>query len=1066
MPVNEYREDFSSLIPALHLLIHLGYTYLPPSDELSARDFKPSKVILEDILKAQLKRINKIEFKGDDYQFSENNIDKAIQTLSDIPFDSLLTTNEQVSDLITLGKSYEETIKGYKRSYTINYIDWENPENNVFHICDEFYVERRHSHKMRRPDLVLFVNGIPLVVIECKRPDLKDAVKQGISQHLRNQSVDEIPHLFVYSQLLLSLSQNQASYGTSGTPEQFFSIWKEDFLKKEQEEIEYLINKKLSKRQIELLFQERKDWQKEKMEELWNSGTRLPSTQDKMIYSLLRPERLLEMTKSFIVFDNKVKKVARYQQYFAVKKTIKRITDVKGDYPRKGGVIWHTTGTGKSIGMVLLAKAISLEPSIMDPKVILVTDRVDLDDQIYKTFKACGKEVKKATSGENLFKLIEENKANIITTIIDKFEAGLRKKSLKIYIRDIFILIDESHRSQYGISHASMKRVFPNACYIGFTGTPLLKKEKSTALKFGGFIHSYSMNQAVKDKAVVSLLYEGRMSELRGDKIQLDKWFNRITKDLTVQQKADLKRKFRREEELMKSEERIQEITYDIIQHFTNTYKGTDLKGQFAVSSRYIAIKYKKYFDEFGGVTTEVIMSPPDTREEHEEVDEIYMPEIQKFWKKMMDRYGSPDKYQENIIKAFKYSDDPEILIVIDKLLTGFDAPRNTVLYLDKRLKEHNILQAIARVNRLYKDKEYGLIIDYRGIFGELNEAIELYSALEKEGFYRDDIKGTIINVLEEIKKLPQYHTNVWEVFKEVENKKDIEAMQLHLEPEDVREQFYEHLKTYAKTLQLALGNPNFQEETGESIKIIYKNDLKMFLCLRNAVKQRFGETIDYSIYEKQIRNMVNKYIGAEEVREIVAPVDLFSIEVFERELENIEGDAAKADTIASRMKKTATEKMNEDPILYKKLSEVINEAIAEHRAKRLSDAEYLKRMNDILEEMRMKGTKNIPDELKSNEEARSYYRLILDHLVSDIDENQHPEQLCTAIALKCHSVIESLKKRDWVYDRDVINTMWNEIEDHLLEIKNDYNVNMDFPLIDKIIEEIIEIAKNREIHY
>lgn len=319
---------------------------------------------------------------------------------------------------------------------------------------------------------------------------------------------------------------------------------------------------------------------------------------------------------------------------------------------------------------------------------------------------------------------------------------------------------------------------------------------------------------------------------------------------------------------------------------------------------------------------------------------------------------------------------------------------------------------------------------------------------------------------LKKLKKLPQYHTNVWEIFKEVENKKDIEAMQLHLEQADVREKFYEHLKIFVKILQLALGNSIFQDEIDVSIKNIYKNDLKMFLSLKNAVKQKFGETIDYSSFEKQIRNMVNKYIGAKEVREIVAPVDLFSIEAFDKELESIEGDAAKADTIASRMKKTATEKMYEDPILYKKLSEVINEAIAEHRAKRLSDAEYLKKMDDILEEMRTKGTKDIPDELKSNEEARSYYRLILDHLISIINENYNPKQLCTKIALKCYSIIESLKKRDWVYDRDAINKMWNEIEDYLLEIKQETKVKMDFPFIDKIIEEIIEIAKNREIHY
>ncbi len=779
MSVSEYREDFISLIPALQQLINLGYKYISPTQAEELRGGKINQPILDTVLKNQLHNINSFTFKGETHKFTVSNIEKAVQELRDIPFDSLITTNEQVYDLITLGKSFEQTIQGYTRSFSVKYIDWENPENNIFHVCDEFVIERRHSHQTRRPDIVLFVNGIPLTVIEAKRPDRPNSIKEGISQQIRNQGVDEIPHLFVYSQLLLSIAQNQASYAAAGTPDKFWSVWKEEFSQEDKTRLNHSINKKLNDEILHNLFSERKDWQKSKMEEIWSAGDRIPSAQDKTIYSLLRSERLLELTHSFVVFDNKIKKVPRYQQYFAVKETISRITQVKGDSVRPGGVIWHTTGSGKSITMVLLAKAISLEPSIVDPKIILVTDRVDLDDQIYKTFKNCGKEVEKATSGEGLFRLIAENKATIITTIIDKFEAGLRKNKLQSENRNIFVLVDESHRSQYGIANASMKRVFPNACYLGFTGTPLLKKEKSTATKFGGFIHSYTMNQAITDGVVTPLIYEGRMSELRGDQQQIDKWFDRITSDLTEDQKLDLKKKFRREEELNKSEERLQEITYDIIQHFSE-FRNSGLKGQLAVSSRQDAIKYKKFFDDFGDISTEIIMSPPDTREEHTEVDEAEIPEVQRFWKSMMDRFGTAKAYQDTIIDRFKRSDEPEIIIVIDKLLTGFDAPGNGVLYIDKRLKEHNILQAIARVNRLFDGKEHGLIIDYRGIFGQLNEAIELYKALEVEGFDKDDIVGSVVNVLEEIDKLPEYHTNLWSVFSEVANKSDSEAMQLH----------------------------------------------------------------------------------------------------------------------------------------------------------------------------------------------------------------------------------------------------------------------------------------------
>ncbi|MBP9163395.1 MAG: type I restriction endonuclease subunit R [Leptospiraceae bacterium] len=1064
MAISEYREDFSSLIPALHLLMNLGYNYLNPTEALRLRREKTSQAVLDLVLREQLKKFNTFNFKGKDHSFSEANIDKAIQEIRDIPFDSLMTTNEKVYDLITLGKSFEQTIEGYTRSFSLKYIDWENIENNVFHVCDEFVIERRHSHQTRRPDIVLFVNGIPLVVIECKRPDVKDSIKQGISQHIRNQGVDEIPHLFVYSQFLLSLSQNEAMYATTDTKDKFWAIWKEDYSKKEISDLEKLINQKLQPKEIENLFSSRENWQKEKMNELWNSGKRIPSIQDKSIYSLLRPLRLLELVQRFIVFDNKEKKVPRYQQYFAVKETIKKVTDVKGDSPRSGGVIWHTTGSGKSITMVLLAKAISLEPSIQDPKVILVTDRVDLDDQIYKTFKNCGKEVVQATSGENLFRHIEDNKANIITTIIDKFESGLRKNKLKSESRNIFVLVDESHRTQYGISHASMKRVFPNACYIGFTGTPLLKKEKSTAKKFGGFIHTYTMNQAIEDGAVTPLIYEGRMSELQGDKTQIDKWFERITKDLTDDQKLDLKRKFRREEELAKADERIHEIAFDVVFHHSGMYQGTGLKGQLAVSSRQDAIKYKKYMDEIGKVSSEIIMSPPDTREEHSEVSEEEIPEVQRFWKTMMDRYGNPEKYQKSIIDSFKFSEEPEILIVIDKLLTGFDAPRNTVLYIDKRLQEHNILQAIARVNRLYDGKENGFIIDYRGIFGQLNDAIELYKALEKEGFDKEDIIGSVTNVSEEIKKLPEYHTNVWDVFKEVENKKDTEAMQIHLESEDMREKFYESLKIFSNVLGMALANANFQETTDPKTIQRYKDDFKMFHSLRITVKQRFGETVDYSSYEIQIRNLVNKYIGADTVKQIIKPVDLFNIDGFERELEGISGDAAKADTIASRLKKTCIEKMQEDPLLYKKLSEVINEAIAEHRAKRMSDAAYLERMKEALKNTRTQGESDIPDRLKSESEARAYYRFILQEFSEEEIQGVAATEISADIALKINEIITRLKKRDWVQDLNVKNQMKNEIEDYLFSIKGRYDLKWDLDVIDRILDENIRIAESREI--
>lgn len=1062
MAIAKHTEDLVSHIPAVHLLANLKYTYLTPSETVSLRGGKLGKVVLESVLEEWLEKNNSIKAKDKLVPFTKANIKEAVNSISNIPFDSLLSNNEKIYDLLTLGKSLEQTIDGSSRSYSIQYINWEEPHKNIFHITDEYEVEKRNSHKTRRPDIVLFVNGIPLVVIECKKPGLGDeAVKEGISQHLRNQKTDEIPELFTFSQILLSLAQNQAKYGTTGTPEEFWAVWKEEDHESQEKDLVEIINKPLPSSIKDKIFSEKEPHVKPIMEGLWNAGHRLPSEQDRAIHSLLRPERLLELIYQFIVFDNKEKKVTRYQQYFAIKETLKRVTKVRGDQKRQGGVIWHTTGSGKSLTMVMMAKALALDESITNPRIVLVTDRVDLDDQIYKTFLACGKEAElaKASSGQNLIDLIEEEKKSIITTIIDKFESASKKKDLKVLSHNIFVLVDESHRSQYGVSHAKMENMLPNACYIGFTGTPLLKKDKTTAKKFGGFIHKYTMNQAVKDGAVVPLLYEGRMSELRGDKEQIDKWFERITSGLTDEQKADLKRKFNREEEILKTDQRLSEIAFDIQEHFKVNFKGTGFKGQLACSSKENAIRYKKCFDQFGEIKTEVIISGPDTREDHTDIDESNIPEVQAFWKSMMAIYGSEEKYNEKIINAFKKSDEPELLIVVDKLLTGFDAPKNAVLYVDKRLKEHNILQAIARVNRVFEGKSHGLVIDYRGIFGELNDAIDTYAALENEGFEREDVVGTITNTELEIKELAQRHTNVWEIFKEVQNKSDTESLQRHLEPIDRRQEFYKRLALFSKTLQLANGNAKYQDETPKATKDNYQRDLKMFVELRAAVKQRFGETVDYSSYEKQIRNMVNKYIGADQVRVIIEQTDVFDEAGFDKELENIDGDAAKADTIASRLKRSISEKFDEDPALYKKLSEMIDEAIKAHREKRLSDAEYLTKVSDAMDSMRGKNKSDYPAKIRNNDDAKAYFGVLKQELTI---QTEGTEDVLADNAIKVHEIIEGLKIRDWQGNKDIQNKMAVELEDLLYALKGRFGLEITSDDIEKIIETLIMVAKRR----
>lgn len=1060
MQTPSFIEDHISQIPALQLLQNLGYTYLTPEEVLKERQDKLSNVILEDILEQQLLKINNIQFKGKIYPFSPASIRGAIDAIKNVPmFDGLVTTNSKIYDLLTLGKSFEESIGNDRKSFTINYIDWNNIENNVFHVAEEFEVNRTSSDKKYRPDIVLFVNGIPLCIIECKRPDIKEPLEEAKSQHLRNQQEDGIPHLYKYSQILLALTSNKVQYATTGTPRKFWATWKEQKLK--ETDLQELVNKPLSDEQKDKLFADRFKYVRKYFDNIEAEG-RLVTEQDKLLYSLCQPQRLLELMYKYIVYDAGIKKIARYQQYFAIQDTLERIKIIRHER-RQGGVIWHTQGSGKSLTMVMLAKAISLEPEIVNPKVIIVTDRIDLDKQISDTFKSCGKVVKKATSGEDLGNIIADNKETIITTVINKFQAALRKKKVIDNSKNVFVLVDESHRSQYGSANALMQKVFPNACYIGFTGTPLMKKEKSTAVKFGGIIGTpYTINQAVEDEAVLPLYYESRLAVQNVTQNSIDKYFDIISRDLTDKQKADLKKKFSTRRILNEAEQKIANVALDISQHFEHKYKGTGFKGQLTAPSKAIALKYKKYLDELGMVTSEVVISAPDTREGNDDIYEENSSEVNQFWKRMMDRFGNESEYNAQIINQFKNAPEPELLIVVDKLLTGFDAPKNSVLYIARSLKEHGLLQAIARVNRLAEGKDYGEIIDYYGLLTELDEALLTYSNIGD--FDEEDIQDALVSAQEEIKKLPQLHSDLWEIFNGI-NKYDIEAYEQHLKYEDDRDKFYDKLNQYSKVLQLALGNFKFLEETPEKKIVTYKNDLKFFLNLRVSLKSRYAESIDRKEYEAKIQKLIDTYVTSDEIIQVTEPVDIFDTEKFRAEVEKKVSTRSKADTIAYRISRTISEKWDDDPIFYKKLSELLKEAIAKYSKQIMDEAErlkndnaYLNRVTEILTMARTRTGDDIPISILNNEVAKAFYGVVYEK----IKKYDATKDSAAELALKIDKIILDNQYVDWIKNTDLQNKIINDIEDVLFEFKDTNKIDITFDDIDFIIDESMKIAKRR----
>jgi type I restriction enzyme R subunit len=1038
-----------SQIPALEVLSKIGYTIISPEKAEQMRG-NLYNVVLKDILYERLTAINSFEFKGCTYKFSEKNIQQAILDIDEALTDGLIKTNEKIYDSLILGRSYPESLSEMDgtKSFNLNYIDWENPENNVFHVVEEFSVEREDGQGTVRPDIVSFINGIPFGVIECKKASI--SISQGISQMLRNQGKEHIPQLFKFVQIVMVTNKNETQYATTGTPKKFWSLWKED-----KESIEY-------------------KWFEETLAE--TVTCRIPTVQDKNIISLFHPKRVIEIIRFFTLYDKNIKKIARYQQYFAIKEIIRTIEETDRNGNRQSGVIWHTQGSGKSLTMVMLSRYILSQFADIHPQVLVITDRIELDSQIHQTFNHSRLRAERAISGKHLVELINNNGADIITSLVHKFDTA-SKHQKPVKSKNIFVLIDESHRTQYGELNIKMKKVFPNACYLGFTGTPLMKKDKSTMKKFGGrMIHKYTIKDGVEDGAIVPLLYEGRLVEQTVNRNAIDKRIEMITRNLAEKQAEELKKKWSKFEAIASSEQRIRLIADDIYVHYTKFYKDTFAKAMLATASKFDAIRYKESFDEYGDLKTAIVISPPDQREGYDEVDEEPKDRVLKFWNKMMEAYSDPQKYEDHIKSEFIDGDELEILIVVDKLLTGFDAPRASVLYVDKPMKEHTLLQAIARVNRLYEGKDFGLIVDYRGLIQELDSAMRTYSGAGLENFDGKDLEGALVDVISIVGKLRESYSNVVAIFKGIKNKQDKEEYELLLGDEALRNDFYNQLSNFGKYLGIALESEHVYNAIGEEDIKLYKREFKFYQELRASVKLRYSDAIDHKEYEAKMRNLMDTYIAAEDIIQITAPVDILNEKEFEDELMRLGSPRAKADAIRTRMTKRISEKWDENPAYYKKFSERIEEIIEQYKEKRISELEYLEKMRNVMNDFRKgySGT-TYPEKIKHNIHAQAFYGVVKEVLederyyeagVTELVAEDGPiynyEGILADIAMEVDEIIERHCKVDWHDNPDVHKKISQEIDELLYLVKKKHFPKMTFDQIDIMIENIKTVALRR----
>ena len=786
----------------------------------------------------------------------------------------------------------------------------------------------------------------------------------------------------------------------------------------------------------------------------------MPTEQDRNTVSLFSRERVFELIRYFILFDANVKKVCRYQQFFAVREIMKTIAESDEHGNRRSGVIWHTQGSGKSLTMVMLAKYILMELKDCHPRVVIVTDRKELDAQIAATFAHTRLTPARATSGRHLVELVNSARADVITSIINKFNT-VERQEVKNPSRDIFVLVDESHRSNYGLMATRMRSVFPNACYIGFTGTPLMKSEKNTMARFGRLIHKYTIRDGVEDGAIVPLIYEGRFVEQKVDEENIDLWFKQTTRRLTEAQREDLRRKWSSIRRLTSTDARIKRIALDISEHFIEGYKDTGFKAMLATNYKRDAIRYLECFEQFGDLNCAVVISPPDMREGVDDADEGADDLVVSFWNKMMQQYGDADRYEEAIKNRF-CDGEIDILIVCSKLLTGFDAPLCQVLYIDKELKEHGLLQAIARTNRLHEGKDYGLIVDYRGLIEKLDTAMDMYSGAGLENFDGGDLKGVVVDVMSAIGNLRSAYTQLVELFAPVGSISDAEAVEVFLADDKMRQDFYTLLCAFGRALHLVLNAEQAYNALSKEERQKYQDTFIFFSKVRRSVKLQYCDAIDNAEYEPLMQNLLDTHLSVARLKKITSPIDILNKDDFEKELEELGSLRSKADAIASRMTRSISEKRDENPAYYDSFSKRIRDALALYKEKVISEAEYLAKMRTIMEDYHAgRSTVSYPERIKNNVHAQAFFG-VLTALFDEVEDERITPDFVAEVSEEITKIVASHSQVDWTNNKTIHDRISQDIDDLFYKYEKEHGLKLSFDLIDKIIDNVKTVALRR----
>ncbi len=898
----------------------LGYTYLGNWEERENRNVE------EELLRAFLQD-----------RYSTALVNKAIHELQRVAGDQvrdLYDVNKDVYGLLRYGVKVSET-QGVNKE-TIELVDWERPQLNHFGIAEEVSVL---GENRKRPDLVLYVNGIALGVIELKRGSV--SVSEGIRQNLDNQQSRFIQRFFTTMQLVIAGNDTEgARYGSIRTPEKYYLKWKEE----SRGEYKHLL--------------------------------------DRHLFQLCNKERLLELIHDYTLFDGGIKKVCRPHQYFGVRAAQQRVID------REGGIIWHCQGSGKSLTMVWLTQWI--REHVKDARVLIITDRDELDKQIVRVFSDAGEQMQRARSGAELIALLNKNEDPLICSLVHKFGrqedgdyesfiAAVKAALPKGFSAkgDLYVFVDECHRTQSGKLHTAMKAVLPEAVFIGFTGTPLLKQDKQKSIEvFGTYIHTYKFNEAVEDKVVLDLRYEARDIDQRiTDQQSIDEWFEASTKGLTDVAKVELKKRWGTLRKLFSSKGRLEKIVFDILKDLRTKPRLSTGAGNaiLVAGSVYEACKFYELFQDGGLQQCAIVTSyePSVGRIKGEETGEgRKSDELEKYatYVKMLNGKGT-EEFEDEAKKLF--INEParmKLLIVVDKLLTGFDAPAATYLYIDKSMQDHGLFQAICRVNRLDgEDKEFGYIVDYKDLFGSLKSSYVDYTSGVFDGYDKQDVEGLLKDRLTQARERLDHALEAVIALCEPVHPKDQLAF-IHFfcgDPEngeDIARTEELRVSLYKLTAALIRAFANIANEmteagysTEQSEGI--KHQVGYYTHLRDEIKRASGDYIDLKAYESDMRQLIDMYISADPSRKISAFDDLSLVElIVERGADAVDtlpegirnNQSASAETIENNVRRVIIEERPTNPRYFEKMSMLLDQLILDRKRGALEYEAYLQQIVDL----------------------------------------------------------------------------------------------------------------------